>query len=70
MSSRLKRHWNISLFFKWYNIRGLAIKEGFKEEFIIENFWKEDSIKFNFGCTTCGKPPCLCSAIIYTKELE
>ncbi len=52
------------------NIRGLALKEGFKEEFIIENFWKEDSIKFNFDCTACGKPPCLCSAIIYTKELE
>lgn len=51
------------------NIKGLAIKEGFKEEFLIENFWKEDSIKFNFDCTACGKPPCLCSAIIYTKKL-
>lgn len=24
MSSRLKRHWNISLFFKWYNIASQA----------------------------------------------
>jgi len=51
------------------NIKKLAIKEGFKEEFIIEEFWKEDSIKFNFDCTACGNPPCLCSAIIYTKKL-
>ena len=51
------------------NIKKLAIKEGFKEEFIIEEFWKEDSIKLNFDCTACGKPPCLCSAIIYTKKL-
>ncbi|WP_164469885.1 GNAT family N-acetyltransferase [Aliarcobacter cryaerophilus] len=51
------------------NIKRLAIKEGFKEEFIIEDFWKEDSLKFNFDCTACGKPPCLCSAIIYTKKL-
>ncbi len=51
------------------NIKGLAIKEGFKEEFIIEEFWKEDSLKLNFDCTACGKPPCLCSAIIYTKKL-
>ena len=51
------------------NIKKLAIKEGFKEEFIIEEFWKEDSLKFNFDCTACGKPPCLCSAIIYTKKL-
>ncbi len=26
------------------NIKRLAIKEGFKEEFIIEEFWKEDSL--------------------------
>ena len=51
------------------NIKKLAIKEGSKEEFIIEEFWKEDSLKFNFDCTTCGKPPCLCSAIIYTKKI-
>ena len=51
------------------NIKGLAIKEGFKEEFLIENFWKKNSIKFNFDCTTCGKFPCLCSAVIYTKKL-
>ena len=49
------------------NIRNLATKEGFKEEFTIENFWKDDSIEFNFDCTACGSPPCLCSAIIYTK---
>ena len=51
------------------NIKGLALKEGFKEEFEIENFWKEDSLEYNFNCTACGKPPCLCSAVIYTKVL-
>ena len=51
------------------NIKGLALKEGFKEEFEIENFWKEDSLEYNFHCTACGKPPCLCSAVIYTKVL-
>lgn len=49
------------------NIRGLAIKEGFKEEFIIENFWKEDSIKFNFGCTTLGKPLLMFSNNLYER---
>lgn len=52
------------------NIKGLALKEGFKEEFEIENFWKEDSLEYNFHCTACGKPPCLCSAVIYTKVLS
>ena len=51
------------------NIKALALREGFKEEFEIENFWKEDSIKHNFDCTACGKPPCLCSAVIFTKKL-
>lgn len=51
------------------NIKGLALKEDFKEEFEIENFWKEDSLEYNFNCTACGKPPCLCSAVIYTKVL-
>lgn len=52
------------------NIKSLALKEGFKEEFEIENYWKEDSIEHNFDCTACGKPPCLCSAVIYTKKLN
>ena len=52
------------------NIKALAKKEGFKEEFEIKNFWREDSIKEKFDCTVCGKPPCLCSAVIYTKELN
>ena len=26
------------------NIKGLAIKEGFKEEFIIQDFWKDKAI--------------------------
>ena len=52
------------------NIKALAKKEGFKEEFEIKNFWSEDSIKEKFDCTVCGKPPCLCSAVIYTKELN
>lgn len=52
------------------NIRGLALREGFKEEFEIKNFWKEDSLEQNFDCTACGKPPCLCSAVVYTKKLK
>ena len=51
------------------NIKGLALKEGFKEEFEVENFWKDDSLEYNFDCTACGKPPCLCSAVIYTKKI-
>lgn len=52
------------------NIKALALKEGFKEEFEIKEFWKEDSLAQNFDCTACGKPPCLCTAVIYTKKLS
>lgn len=31
MSSRLKRHWNISLFFKWYNVHKNGLPKNQKE---------------------------------------
>ena len=34
------------------------------DSLLLENFWKEDSIKYNFDCTACGNPPYLCSAIL------
>ena len=31
----------------------------------INEFWKEDSLKRNYSCKICGKPPCRCNAIVY-----
>lgn len=33
----------------------------------IPNYWKEDSLKRNFECKICGKPPCMCSAQIWKR---
>ncbi|MBL4653485.1 MAG: GNAT family N-acetyltransferase [Flavobacteriales bacterium] len=33
----------------------------------INSLWKKDSLAKKYDCTCCGKPPCLCNAIIYTS---
>ena len=50
------------------NIEKLLVSLGFKEMIEIQDFWKEDSIKEGFSCSFCGFP-CICSAVIFHKEL-
>lgn len=33
----------------------------------IENYWFDDSLRRNYDCAACGKPPCTCMAVLYTK---
>lgn len=35
----------------------------------IPEYWKVESLLKNYQCSNCGKPPCLCSAVIYGKKL-
>lgn len=45
-------------------------KVGFKKINELANFFVESSLKNPFICPTCGNPPCRCSAILYSLELE
>lgn len=51
------------------NIGGILDSLGFKKYTEIENYWKDDSLKNGYACPVCGKPPCLCSAVIYTQSV-
>ncbi|MEX0966154.1 MAG: hypothetical protein WD077_02875 [Bacteroidia bacterium] len=33
----------------------------------IAHYWREDSIKNQYSCSSCGQPPCTCSAVVYAK---
>lgn len=48
------------------NIGGILGSLGFIEYIEIENYWRDDSLKNGYTCPICGKPPCMCSAVIYT----
>jgi ribosomal protein S18 acetylase RimI-like enzyme len=50
------------------NIGNIMDRHNFKQIFEIENYWKDDSLKYGFDCSFCGFP-CVCSAIIYCKSL-
>jgi ribosomal protein S18 acetylase RimI-like enzyme len=47
----------------------IHMKAGFSVWKRIENYWKEESIEYNYSCPTCGNP-CLCSAVIYHKNYQ
>lgn len=46
----------------------LLVKSNFKHIKTIKNYWNNDSIKNNYNCLICGKPPCKCSVDIYIKK--
>ncbi len=52
------------------NLHGVLMKTGFKRLFEIPNYWYQSSIENGCHCSVCGKPPCVCSAVIYTKTLH
>ena len=51
------------------NIGGIMKKNEYKSIYIIDNYWKEDSIKEGFSCPVCGDNGCNCSANIYMKVI-
>ena len=46
----------------------LLIKNGFRWQKTIPNYWTSDSIKKGYHCPACGHP-CKCSASIYQKSI-
>ncbi len=48
----------------------ISTKLGMKQLVEIKNYWKEDSLKSDYDCPECRKPPCTCSAVIYIKKTE
>lgn len=52
------------------NIGGILLDLGFNEYASINDYWKDDSINKNYNCPVCGKPPCRCIGVIYTKILN
>ncbi len=40
---------------------------GYERGELLENYWKEDSMKRKFVCATCQDIPCTCSARLYYK---
>ncbi len=47
------------------NLKGVLKNLKFDELVELKEYWKEDSVKNGFDCPVCGKPPCVCSAVIY-----
>ncbi|MEQ8198355.1 MAG: GNAT family N-acetyltransferase [Clostridiaceae bacterium] len=51
------------------NISGILNALGYKKYVEIESYWEKDSLEKGYDCPACGKPPCKCSAIIYTQSV-
>lgn len=57
----------------WKSSRGVHIgsiaeNHGFEKVLEVREFWKEDSVRHGYECPACGRPPCLCSAIVYIRH--
>ena len=52
------------------NIKPLADKFGFQEVFKSKNFWHQDSLSKKYSCPSCGLPPCNCSALIFSMNMD
>jgi len=48
----------------------ISVNLGMKQFAELKNYWKEESLKSNYYCPECGKPPCKCSAVLYIKKSE
>lgn len=64
---------NILLMTGWKSKKGIHIgsiaeKHGFEKLIEISDFWKEDSIKNQYFCQSCGNPPCKCTAVVYIRH--
>lgn len=50
-------------------MKGIFTKLGFTKKEELPNYWKQDSFEKEYNCPTCGEPPCLCSAVVFAKQL-
>lgn len=51
------------------NLHGVLMKTRFKKLIEIPHYWYQSSLETGCHCSVCGKPPCVCSAVIYAKQL-
>lgn len=49
------------------HIGSIPESNGLSKRIEIAEFWKEDSLSKHYSCTVCNLPPCLCTAVIYTR---
>ena len=54
---------------KEQGIIGILSRLKFQQKEKLSNYWKQDSLEKGYNCPTCGAPPCLCSAIVFEKQL-
>ena len=52
------------------NLHGVLMKTGFQRLFEIPHFWYQSSLETGCHCAVCGRPPCLCSAVIYIHQTK
>lgn len=52
------------------NAGNVLVKNGYKALRECPSFWKKDSLEQGYICSTCGAPPCLCTAVIYACFFE
>lgn len=52
------------------NMDGILTLLGFKKYIEIERYWEAESLEKGYFCPVCGKPPCICSAVIYAKAVN
>jgi len=52
---------------KGVNIGGILNTLRFQELRRYERYWEEDSVKYNYSCPDCGRPPCRCSAVLFAR---
>ena len=67
---KLKKKSNIIVNVVWkaenkINLGNTLLRYGLKPVKTITDYWREDSIKRNYDCAVCGRPPCKCTAEIY-----
>lgn len=62
-----------SVVWKTDNPKHLGIileKHGLKPILTVKDYWRTDSINKGYSCAVCGKPPCTCTAVIYSNILR
>ena len=50
------------------SMKNLLLNNGFNFKKTLTNYWKDESLRKNYSCAFCGKPPCKCSAEVYIKK--
>lgn len=47
------------------NRSNVFLDNGYKALKVCPNFWKAESLQKKYTCSSCGQPPCQCTAVIY-----